>query len=163
MPLSILVTFTLQSLHFVTHNYIEKELRHHQCSWSLYILIHLQRRVEDYHHFFACLQKHCPKLITLAASGTDGEQSLVKALELANYGIGEMELANAYKNLFIDPAKWLKMSGSTRNGALLEAGVGYITTEKDSIGAASQKAPLSINLKEAGIVSIPTTTMQAID
>ena len=55
------------------------------------------------------------------------------------------------------------MSGSARNGALLEAGVGYITTDKDSIGAASQIPPLSINLKEAGIVSIPTTTLQAIE
>ena len=28
------------------------------------------------------MQKHCPKLITLAAYGTDGERALVKAFEL---------------------------------------------------------------------------------
>ena len=36
----------------------------------------------------------------------------------AIYRSGEMELANAYRNLFIDPVNGLKMSGSARNGAL---------------------------------------------
>ena len=43
--------------------------------------LHVKRRFEDYHSFFSCLLKHEPRLKSLKAYGTDGEEALVSALE----------------------------------------------------------------------------------
>ena len=42
--------------------------------------IHMERRFEDYYTFFTSLLKHEPRLSSLKAYCTDGEEALVKAL-----------------------------------------------------------------------------------
>ena len=51
--------------------------------------IHMQRRYEDYFTFFSGLLKLEPRLASLQAFGTDGEEAMVKALESCfSNGIG---------------------------------------------------------------------------
>lgn len=44
--------------------------------------IHMERRFEDYYTFFTTLLKHEPRFSSLKAYGTDGEEALVKPLQV---------------------------------------------------------------------------------
>lgn len=47
------------------------------------MLIHTEKTYESYYYFFSTLLKLQPKFANMVAVGTDGEQALVKAIQVA--------------------------------------------------------------------------------
>ena len=85
------------------------------------------------------------------------QAQLVEA-QKAIYGSGEFELHEDFKHLQIEPGKWLRMSSTARMGALSKAG--FVSIEDSE--ACSLK-DMSTSILDVGIVSIPTSTLQAIE
>lgn len=68
------------------YSHVINKVTHNSPTFLGPILVHTEKTFESYYYFFFTLIKLQPKFVNIVAVGTDGEQALVKAIQVAFHG-----------------------------------------------------------------------------